>query len=72
MRMRCVPTGSLPVRSAVMVRGPPAGKPMSSITRVHFPFASERFDVRSDGFDTGLVGGIHSCGGEVFDLTVEQ
>ena len=32
-----VPRGSLPVRSAVMVRGPPAGNPMSSMMRFHVP-----------------------------------
>jgi len=36
---RRVPGGSFPLKSAVMVRGPPAGKPMSSMTRIHFPAA---------------------------------
>ena len=37
MRMRRAPAGSLPVRSAVIVRSRPAGKPMSSEMRVHVP-----------------------------------
>src|SRR5437667_11732568 len=36
MRMRVVPCGSLPVRSAVIVRGRPAGNPISLVTRTHF------------------------------------
>ena len=31
-----------------------------------------RFDVGSDGLQSCLVGGIHTCGREVFDLSVEQ
>ena len=72
MRMRCVPSGSFPVKSAVMVRGPPAGKPMSSITRIHFPVGIERFDVRRDGLDSGLGRGIHAGRGVIFDLSMQQ
>ncbi len=55
-----------------MVRGPPAGKPMSSITRIHLPCGVERFDVRRDRLDTRLVGRVHAGGGEIFDLAVQQ
>src|SRR6266567_728671 len=34
--MRVVPCGSLPVRSVVIVRGRPAGNPISFVTRTHF------------------------------------
>ena len=37
MRIRRVPDGSVRVRSAVIVRRSPAGKPMSSLTFFHVP-----------------------------------
>ena len=45
---------------------------MSSTTRFHLPFASERFDVRRNRFALRLASGVHAGRGEVFDLAVHQ
>ena len=60
MRIRCVPEAVCRVRSAVMVRGPPAGNPMSSITRIHLPFGVERFHVGGNRLQPSLVHR-HTC-----------
>src|SRR5882762_2930037 len=32
----------------------------------------ERFDIRRDYFDSGLIGGVHGCGGEVVGVAVDD
>src|SRR5579864_4886397 len=55
MRMRVVPSGSLPPRSAVIVLGRPAGKPMSSVTRTHLVLESRASPPGIDGVDRTLL-----------------
>src|SRR5271165_5614736 len=70
MRMRRVPGGSLPVRSAVMVRAPPAGNPRSSMTRTHFSVPSLTFDGSTRASTYGAKG--RRCACSAAYMLVEQ
>ena len=37
-----------------------------------FPFCVERFHIGRDGLNAGLIGGVHSGGGEIFNLSMQQ
>ncbi len=55
-----------------MVRGPPAGNPMSSMTRFQFPSASWASTYGETASSPACDGGVHAVRGEVFDFAVHQ
>ncbi len=72
MRMRCVPMRQF--AGEVGRHGARAASGESHVVDDALPFAirTESFDVRRDGLQPGLIGGVHAGGGEVFDFAVHQ
>ena len=72
MRMRCVPAGSFPVRSAVIVRKQPGGEADVVADALPRSVGELRLEIRDDDLHLRLIGRVHRRRGEVVGEAAHQ